>query len=687
MLFDLEGNGLLPQITKIHMISAKEFETQRSFLFKGPDIHKGIDLLNSSTMIVGHNIIDFDIRAIKKVTGQDLIAKVRDTMTMARLLYPNQMDADFRLIEKGDLPGKLAGSHSLKAWGYRLGKNKGDYAETREAHARAAGITDPDMLREYIWGELNQEMEDYGIQDVEVLFALYNQMYNEMIVTSYPELPMIIEHRMQDIMSIQETNGIYFDLEKAEVLKNELLPIQEVITKECQEAFPTRYIPEDTYYLADARTEFNSIPWESVGPEQEDFVYDFLSQGDPKDVIPKIVIPKKTLKFKDPARASKTAGSPYTPISLDAFNPGSRPQVAKRLMEKGWVPDEFTPKGAPSVNEDTLIRAADMLPIAKPISDLFMINKRLSQLSTGDESWLGHVDKDSLIHHHVNPCGAVTNRATHSSPNLAQVPKVVMKKRLLPDGKKEEYVAWGREGLWGADCRALFGPKPGWKIVGSDLSGIELRCLAHYMAKYDGGEYGKQLLEGDIHTVNQLAAGLETRDQAKTFIYAYLYGGGDEKIGSIVAPTASIQDQARIGKELKTKFLKTLPALNSVIKDVKKQVKSQAYLIGLDGRRLHCRAQHSALNTLLQSAGAIISKFWLLQIDDDLYDAGYENEWKDFATMLWIHDEVQIACRPEITEHIAKIAVEAALKAGDTLKFNMPIEATAKIGDNWQNTH
>jgi hypothetical protein len=687
LLFDTEGNGLLPTVTKFHLISLKEFETGEKWVYRKEDVRKGVEMLNDSRRVVAHNGIDYDIRAIKKVLDIEIVSQIRDTLPMARLYYPNQAELDFRLVERGEIPGKLIGSHSLKAWGYRLGLNKGDYAAVKEAEIRATGETNPEIIRNYVWGEWNQDMEDYGIQDVEVLERLYGQMLNEAIATSYPEAPLIVEHRIQEIMSIQESNGIYFFMDRAEKLLNELTPVQQKITAECTSAFPARFRPEGTYYLADARTEFNSIPWESIGSEMENLVFDMLSQGNIKDVVPKIAIPKRTLRFKDPTRPTRTAGSPYTPIYFDTFNPSSRQQVATRLLENGWTPDEFTPTGAPSVNDDTLVRASEIIPIAKPISDLFMINKRLSQLATGDEAWIKAVKPDGMIRHNVNPCGAVTGRATHRGPNLGQVPKVVKKKRVLGDGKKEEYVAWGREGGWGPDCRALFGPKPGWKMVGSDLSGIELRCLSHYMAKFDNGAYAKALLEGDIHTTNQLAAGLKDRDQSKTFIYAFLYGAGDEKIGSIVASTASISEQKKIGAELKTKFLKGLPALNAVLKDVKKQVKSQGYLVGLDGRRLHCRAQHSALNTLLQSAGAIISKYWLLQIDDDMYDAGYQNEWVDWAQMLWVHDETQMAARPEIAEHVAQIAVTAARKAGETLNFNMPVDAEYKIGENWQECH
>lgn len=687
LIFDLEGDGLLRTITKLHVLCIKEYETGKKWRFKEDNMTEGVQMLNDAELVVGHNIIDYDLKVIEKVTGIKVLSKIRDTLVLVKLLFSNQSDKDFRAVERGELPSKFIGRHSLKAWGYRLGEFKGDYADDKEAEARSLGITDDIEITKFVWGSWNQPMEDYCEQDVYVTEKLYSMVLNEIMSTSYPDGPIITEHIVAELMSQQEQNGIFFDVGKALALDAELLPLVEDITKECLEAFPSRYVPEKLCNLGDLREDFNKVKWEDLDPELEEAVYQMLSSGEPSDAVPQIIIPKKTLRFKDVTRASKFAGQPYTPITFDVFNPGSRQQIAERLVSLGYVPDEFTPTGAPSINEETLTRAAELIPIAKPISDLFMIKKRRSQLATGDEAWLKHVTPEGKIHHHVNPCGAVTFRMTHSSPNLGQVPATVKKKRVLEDGTKEEYVAYGREGGWGAECRSLFYAPSGYKMVGSDLSGIELRCLSHYMSQYDDGEYGRLLLTEDIHKVNQLAAGLETRDQSKRFIYAFLYGSGDEKTGSIVAPSASITQQKKIGAELKAKFLKGLPALNKVQKDIKRSINSCGYLVGLDGRRLHIRSAHSALNTLLQSAGAIIAKKWIIQIDDDIADLGYEDGWKDYASLLTIHDERQLAVRDGLEQTFADLMVKAANKVQGILDFKMPIDASFKIGQNWYDCH
>lgn len=353
------------------------------------------------------------------------------------------------------------------------------------------------------------------------------------------------------------------------------------------------------------------------------------------------------------------AGCPYQNIKLVEFNPNSRTHIYKCLMKKyGWKPKEFTDSGQPKVDETIL----DQLeyPEAKLLSEYLMIQKRIGQLAEGNKAWLKLVGSDHRIHGEVITNGAVTGRMTHNNPNIAQVPAV--------------NVPYGRE------CRELFQPTPGWVEVGCDASGLELRCLAHYMARYDGGEYAKEILEGDIHTANQRAAGLATRAEAKRFIYAFLYGAGDAKIGEIVGGTS------KDGKKLRKAFLSKTPALAKLKETVEKTVKKRGYLIGLDGRHLKIRSMHSALNTLLQSAGALIMKKALVILDQSLQAKGLV-PGQDYEFMANIHDEWQIDCRPEYAELVGETAVESIKAAGQHFKFRCPLDGEYKIGNNWAETH
>jgi DNA polymerase I-like protein with 3'-5' exonuclease and polymerase domains len=248
---------------------------------------------------------------------------------------------------------------------------------------------------------------------------------------------------------------------------------------------------------------------------------------------------------------------------------------------------------------------------------------------------------------------------THSGPNLAQVPSV--------------------KAPYGEECRALFMVPKGRKLVGADASGLELRCLAHYMGRWDHGEYAKVILEGDIHSVNQTAAGLPTRDNAKTFIYAFLYGAGDAKIGSIIGKGK------KAGAALKAKFLRGLPARGNLLEAVKKAA-ARGYVIGLDGRHIYVRSEHAALNTLLQGAGAIVMKKALVLLDDELHYRGYV-PGVDYEFVLNIHDEFQIECREEIADDVAEAAVAAIRAAGRHFNFRCPLDGEAKVGRNWAETH
>jgi len=360
----------------------------------------------------------------------------------------------------------------------------------------------------------------------------------------------------------------------------------------------------------------------------------------------------------DNQRFGYVGGAPLLKVKLIEFNPASNDQVADRLQKLyGWKPKLFTPSGKPVVDE-AVLKALRYPPI-KMLLRYQLLNKRIGQLAEGKQAWL-KVMRNGRIFGSVNTNGAVTGRCTHSHPNLAQVPAV--------------------NAPFGAQCRALFKPRKGWVIVGADASGLELRCLAHYMGRWDKGAYARVILEGDIHTVNQEAAGLPTRDNAKTFIYGFLYGAGDEKIGKIIGKGRTA------GRKLKAKFLRGLPALDKLKKGVERKVKSVGYLTGLDGRKLHIRSAHAALNTLLQSAGALIMKQGLIELAALLSHEGFRHG-QEYAFMLNIHDEWQIECKPEVVERIGELMVKAMKLSGEHFEFRCVIDGEYKVGASWADTH
>ena len=327
------------------------------------------------------------------------------------------------------------------------------------------------------------------------------------------------------------------------------------------------------------------------------------------------------------------------------FNVGSRKQIAERLEGVGVKFKLQTEKGAIIVNEKVL-EGID-IPEAKMIYEYLMLQKRAAQI----DSWLTH-EKDGRVHGRVITNGAVTGRMTHHSPNLAQVPSV--------------------SAPYGKECRSFWTVPEHHKLVGCDASGLELRMLAHYMRDEN---YTNEILSGDIHTANMKAAGLTDRNQAKTFIYAFLYGAGPAKIGQIVG------GGYKEGQKLTDSFLRNTPALARLRERVTK-FSAGGTLPGLDGRRLRVRSEHAALNTLLQGAGAIVMKQALVLMAESLDT--YAIPYKLVAN---VHDEFQIEVPENFADVVGKAAVRAIKKAGEVLDLRCPLDAEYNVGNNWAETH
>jgi len=349
---------------------------------------------------------------------------------------------------------------------------------------------------------------------------------------------------------------------------------------------------------------------------------------------------------KTTPRVSEKTGKPLKPL-VEVFNPGSRKQIGERLIEKGWKPEKFTENGQAIVDEGTL-EGLDF-PEAKAIAEFLLLQKRIAQI----KSWLDVIQSDGRVHGKVITNGAVTGRMTHHSPNMAQVPSC--------------------GSPYGEDCRDLWIVEKGYKLVGIDASGLELRMLAHYM-KDDAYIY--EVTQGDIHTANQKAAGLETRAQAKTFIYAFLYGAGAAKIGKVVGAGA------KEGQRLIDSFLENTPKLRALRENVAKVCKSSGSLPGLDGRRLHVRSDHAAVNTLLQGAGAIVMKQALVILDERLTKLGV-----DYKFVANVHDEWQIEVEEAYADMVGKLGVQAIEQAGRVLEMRCPLTGEYRVGNSWKETH
>jgi DNA polymerase-1 len=531
-------------------------------------------------MIIGHNIIKYDIPVLKKLGTFNPKGEVCDTLVCTRLIWADVKQADFT---RTDFPRKLIGSHSLAAWGHRLGNYKGDYDGG--------------------WEEYSDEMLEYCFQDVEVTYTLYGKIADK----EYSRQALDLEHEVAELIFEQEVAGFAFDTESAGKLYAKLSARKLELETQLKETFPD---------------------WEVKTP-----------------FTPKVN--NKKLGYEK--------GVPTYKVKQVQFNPGSRDHVANRLTTlRGWKPTDYTNDGKPKVDEMTLSKLP--YPEAKLLVEYYTLIKRLGQLGDGRQAWL-KVERGGRIHGSCNTNGAVTGRATHAYPNVAQVPSCG--------------APYGRE------CRELFTVPRGKKLVGVDVSGLELRCLAHYMARFDGGAYGEAVVNGDIHTTNQKAAGLAERSQAKTFIYGFLYGAGVGKLGEIVGKGG------KEGTILKKRFLAKLPALATLIERVQKAAE-RGYIVGLDGRHLKVRSPHSALNVLLQSAGALICKQWMVEFNYALIEQGLKESCTQVA---WVHDEIQLETKEDMSDEIGKLAVECIKRAGDAFSIRCELDGEYNIGNNWAETH
>lgn len=581
LMFDIETNGLLKEVSVLHCMCVYDTETKKMHRFDPTNAEDGVKMLQEEIdkggILCGHNIIDYDIPALEKLYPKlfhipyEKQSQVVDTLVLARLIYSNIDTIDLGLMKSGKLPKTLYKSHKLMAWGYRLGVLKGTYGEQDDA-----------------WAVYNPEMLDYNEQDVWVTKALYEKL----TARPYSQRAIELEHQVAWLMAKQERNGFKFDYEGALKLSEELKERQAVITTALLKKIPE--IPDKV----------------------------FVPKRDNKRLGYKAGVPVQKYKTFNPNSRQQIEYvfrtmyhyNPDNPDLYDIPDMEENPNLADYRLKM----DDITMK---YIKEDPEC-PEELREIAGLIQESLMLKKRLGQIADGSNAWLSSYDPDDgCIHGRVVPNGAVSGRATHSSPNVAQVPHV--------------------GSPYGAECRSLWSAGDWWQ-AGIDACGLELRCLAHYMSPYDKGKYAHTILNGDIHTMNQKAAGLPERNQAKTFIYAFLYGAGDAKIGKIIGGDASD------GKRIKRKFLKETPAIknlrdavqNAIVEtDRGKVVRwKRHYLKGLDGRLLHVRSPHSALNLLLQSAGALVCKKWIVRTEERLIQRGLKHGWDgDFAYMAWVH--------------------------------------------------
>lgn len=474
--------------------------------------------------------------------------------------------------------------------------------------------------QEEAWEYYTPEMLEYCKRDV----LLNHKVYNALKVESKGFTPtsVRIEHQTARIIDQQRTNGFLLDLPKvmglAAMFETKLFELEEEVQKEFRATVEKQILTHS--YTATGKVAKTAKDQYGKGVRLTEEEYEhFTMYQNPRPFVRK--------------------------ITTD-FNLGSRKQIGEYLIKAGWKPKKFTPTGQPMVDE-SILKKVQGIPQAALIANYLMIQKRLAQVN----SWIKELNESTgRVHGYVNPNGAVTGRMTHSHPNMAQIPS--------------------SSSPYGKECRSCWTVPENYKLVGIDASGLELRMLAHYL---DDEGYTNEILNGDIHTANQKLAGLESRDQAKTFIYALLYGAGDAKLGTVAGRGREA------GKRLRQSFFDNLPSFKTLTRRVQREAKA-GFVKGLDGRKLTVRSEHAALNTLLQGAGAIIMKQALILLDGKL-------KYLDAKFVANVHDEWQIECHESVADQVGKLGVDAIIEAGKILNLNCPLDGDYNVGENWSETH
>ena len=581
LAFDIETDGLLQDLTKIHCIVLINIDDGTKYRFGPSDYKEGLKMLKDADEVWGHNIIGYDYQAIKKIhPNWEFKGQTYDTLILSRLFFTDLLDRDFR-SRPANMPANLYGRHSLEAWGHRLGVHKSEFGKSLDGD----------------WSTYTPEMLEYCTQDVVVSVAVA-RMFESKLVT-YKDC-IETEHKVAELMSWQENKGFPFDVAKAHQLESKL------------------------------RTELDALS------DQMRSTFLHVDGG--------TFTPKRNNKPQ-----GYVADAPM--CKLKEFNPTSRHHIAWAFETfRGWTAKERTAGGTPKIDDAVLreIGTDEALKFAR----ILELQKHLGQLSEGKNAWLKQ-ERDGRIHH---SCILNTNtgRMAHLRPNLAQVPSA-------------------------SEYRALFYPGKDRIQVGSDASGLELRCLGHYLSPFDGGSFARTVVEGDIHSELAEIYGTD-RKSGKGVTYCLIYGGGNLKLGLTAGATKS--GATRKGQEIRKRIMEGLPGFADLSSAIGKRSEGDV-LRGLDGRPIRLQGKrHAALNYLLQSAGAVICKLWVIRTHELLQEAGI-----DYYPLAFVHDEQQLSVAPDQAEMAAQITAFAMKDVQHALKFRCELDSEAQKGSSWADCH
>lgn len=666
IVFDIETNGMLyqpwrwsaswkkdppPIADRVHCICLTESGSGKIERYhddpripRDGDINDGIARLDRADILIGHNIIRYDIPVLEKLRGR-VTPKGQtwhDTLVMAHLGYTSLLEKDKRMQPR-DLPDALYGKQSLRAWGYRIGCHKGHVNDTED------------------WSTFDEDMLRYCARDVEANDKLY-RMFRTSWADKMDEA-VRIEHEFVVALESQMNCGWHIDEDAAWELVRKLTIEKNEMEEELLSLFPPRLVPPQFIFNTDTCGVAHGADKWIPNPEAEE-----------------------PNKWWNPAVLKRKE-------KVYPFKPNSSIQVIWNLNKKyGWVPKKFTNKGNPEFGE--AIIATLPFEECKGLVRYSQVCSRLAELC-GDSGYLTLLWEDARLHGRIDHCGAVTHRCTHSSPNMGNVTGVTNRA--------------GVPQLYGKEMRALFTvPDDSYCIVGADASGLELRMLGNAMARFDGGDYAREVVDGDAHTKNVHALGLSKwyprrkgeddkkhrkrlRTASKSIVYAHNYGAANFRLGSQLVPEGEVWSDAKTkkaGKEIRSNLMAGLPALKELIDSLKEGWREGSVILGIDGREAENRAAYQSLNTKLQMDGAIVIK-WATAILHGWATATWGPPSKDgpWCMVGHVHDEMQFQVKKSIAKELGKMACDAITEAGDQLGVACRLSGEHNVGVSWADTH
>ena len=577
LIFDIEANGLLHNVTKIHTICLIDTNTGAEEEYGPDDIERAVLRLHGEE-VCGHNILGYDLRVLKWFFPWFNPGKVWDTLILSRLLYFDLFGNDMKAAKKNrGIDPKFRGRHSLAAWGARLGHPKDDYEE----RCKAEGI-DP-------WAEWNPMMQSYCMQDCRVTQSLW--AFLKAREERWPQDAVTMEHRVGWIILRQWIQGVRFDTEEADKVISELQQKLSELNDRLQEYFPPWYAP--------------NAP--TVQQAQ--------------------LTPKKGKPNSKTKGHGYVEGAPLTKIKRVVFNPGSRDHVANRLQKVyGWKPQQFGKDGKPTVDDD-ILRSLPLEP-AGLLADYFQLKKHLGQLADGDKAYSRFVSGDGRIHGHVNTLGTRTYRMSHSEPNLGQVPT---RDPVWGHRFRELFYATQGYHLVGCDAEGLemrtFAhftyPFDGGQfarmcIEGDKSEGTDQHTVNQKAIGLNSRDFAKTWFYGLVYGAQDPKLG--------EIIMQDMTPHQRKKLGD-----PSKKKLSHLGKRSREQIEQQVPGLVRFVESAKKAHK-RGYLKGLDGRLIPSPSEKAAANTINQSAGAIIMKRALVIA----YDLGRES-FDDWEFVLNVH--------------------------------------------------